>query len=262
METLLSALAELEESLLEVSTIRNISVSQDKDRYAFQSSSLKEMHEGANLGKNTKFLGGHAKYSPFWRSSSFCHSALLPNHARFTGAVTMSMRSYRHDHGYFVGYDEGYAVDALPETKPNDGQFLLAYLPETRQNCSDVYRADFKDFFLVRKRDGWVKVALPNQLEMKQFRIMGDKRGAHVIALCAEGVSVPAIKLKKIEMKVDGANVLDVRTLDDELSNCRLLVGEHESFLWIAKPGGTGQFELEVKLNEPEELRISTIIII
>jgi len=262
VDTLLSALADLEETLLEVSTIRNISVSQDKDRYAFQSSSLKEMHEGANLGKNTKFLGGHAKYSPFWRSSSFCHSALLPNHARFTGAVTLSMRSYRHDHGYFVGYDEGYAVDALPETKPKDGQFLLAYLPEMRQNCSDVYRADYKDFFLVRKQDGWVKVALPNHLEMKQFRIMGDKRGAHVIALCAEGVSIVAIKLKKIEVKVDGADVVDVRTLNDELSQCRLLVGEHDSFLWIAKPGGTGQFELEIKLNEPEELRITTILII
>ena len=260
IEMLAEALAELEYVPLSMDSIHNLTVDQDLDRLKFRSSAISQTHQQANLGKNTEFLGGQAKYSPFWRSSSLCHSAMLPNQARYNGAVTLGNRGFLHKDGYHTDYDVGYSIDSLPD--PDDStDMILVYLPQSRQNCSSVVRVDYKDFFLVRTEDKWAKTTIPNDVEMKQFRINNDKRGAHAIVLCGN-ISATDIKLHKIAIRVDGVDVIDIRSLSNEPSICHLLVGEHDSFLWVNKPGRGGQFQVELRLHDLPELRLSSIIII
>ena len=267
---LTDALNELKDDPFTIDSIHDLTAIQDSDRSKFRGSSLYETHKGANLGKNTNFLGGHGMYSPFWRSNTFCRAALLPNQARYDGII-MGTRGTRHVDGYYTGYDMGYSIDALPNPDPSGDStdVILAYLPESRQNCSSVVQIDYKDFFLVRQEDNWVKVVIPNDAEARQFKRVSDKRGAHAIVLCdricesekcdEDHVSVAEVRSQKLAIKVDDVNVTTVRSLSQEPSLCHLLIGEHDSFLWI---NGREQFKVELQLRAPGTLRLSSIIVI
>lgn len=266
------SLDELRDLPLTAETVHNLTSYQVKDHLAYRSSTLHDTHKGSKLGRNTDFLGGHGMYSPFWKANAFCRSALLPNQARYDGISTLGNKGIRHDGGFYTGYDVGNSITHLPKPNPNQPTDIqLAFLPESRRNCSSIVHIDYKDFFVVRREDEVVKVVIPNEAERKQFhRVRADNRGAHAIVLCDSQceagkceddiVSIAEIAAKdKLSIKVDGAGIVSVKSLSLEPSICHLLIGDHDSFLWVNK---RGQFELDIQLHTEGTLRLSSIIVI
>lgn len=153
------AVEELEEDSFSfsVTKLANISLSQQQDREMFMSSSLHEVHKGNHVSKDTEFLGGLGRFSPFWKTSAYCRTALLPNQARYDGISTMGSRGERQEAGggFHSGYEIGYSIHDLPSPKPHKSKdLMIVYTPEYNRNCSVTTHIDYKDFFAVRMSDG------------------------------------------------------------------------------------------------------------
>jgi len=153
------AVEELEEDSFSFSVTKmtNISLSQQQDREMFMSSSLHEVHKGNHVSKDTEFLGGLGRFSPFWKTSAYCRTALLPNQARYDGISTMGSRGERQEAGggFHSGYEIGYSIHDLPSPKPHKSKdLMIVYTPEYNRNCSVTTHIDYKDFFAVRMSDG------------------------------------------------------------------------------------------------------------
>ena len=225
------ALEELNEESFSSGTIHNISHRQEIDKHSYMSSSLHIVHEGNHVSKNTEFLSGLAKFSPFWKTNAFCRTALLPNQARYDGLSTKGSKGERHPGGLYSGYDIGHSINNLPSPQPHQsGELMLVYTPESRHNCSSNYHIDYKDFFGVRSEDGWVNTLIPNELENEAFD-EHLKTSAHVIILCDGSntpVSVADIDSDDVSITVNGINVVQVLNLKlyNGDSNCFMLYGK------------------------------------
>jgi len=267
---LIDALDELQDVPFSPMTMSNLTMPQIQDRHSFFSANLHETHLGSHVHKNTNFLGGLGRFSPFWKTSSFCHSALLPNQARYDGMTTMGKQGIRHAGGYYTNFDIGHSINNLPTLQAHtSGELMLVFLPESHRNCSAVFHVDYKDFFGVRTEDGWVRVPMPNENEMNQFTKQ-NARYAHAIVLCdsicdsrqcKSRVSIADMVSNDLEITVDGGKVLSVKNLElyQGPSRCYLLIGEHDSFLWI---NDNKHFEIGFKTSVNRMLQLSSIIII
>ena len=244
--------------------IANISHSQDVDRKNYLSSSLHEVHGSNHVGKNTEFLGGLGRFSPFWKTNAFCRTALLPNQARFDGVSTMSSPGRRHSGGFHTDYEIGHSIKNLPPPKPHESDLLLVYTPESFHNCSSAFHIDYKDFFGIRAQDGWVRTMIPNEVEQEEFSSRVNTP-AHVIVLCDsvctsfDCQSVADVGTDDLTITLNGRKVTQVVNLKlyGEESNCYMLYGE-KTFLW---PNKERQFHLGIMALEGM-LRLSSIIII
>jgi hypothetical protein len=251
-------------------TLHNLTLPQILDRKAFLSSSLHDTHKGSHVDESTAFLGGLGKFSPFWKTNAFCHSALLPNQARYDGLSTIGSQGLRHEGGYYTGYEVGHSVNNLPTPQPHESdQLMLVFRPESQPNCSSLFHIDYKDFFGVRTEDGWVKAQLPNEKEMERFTSQ-NMAPAHAIVICdcickpgqcENRVSIGDIASKDVSITIDGHPVVSAKNLAlyDGPSDCVLLLDEHDSFLW---PSRNRQYNLGFKANAKGMIYLSSIIII
>lgn len=157
IQQLTLAVEELKEDSFSNTKLRNISLSEQQDKERFMSSSLHEVHKGNHVSKDTEFLGGLGRFSPFWKTSAFCRTALLPNQARYDGISTMGSRGERQEAGggFHSGFEIGYSIHDLPSPKPHKSEdLMIVYTPENDRNCSLTTHIDYKDFFAVRMSDG------------------------------------------------------------------------------------------------------------
>jgi hypothetical protein len=68
------ALDELYNDSFTTTTLRNLSHAYELDRKTYLSSSLHVVHEGNHVNKNTDFLGGLGRFSPFWKTNAYCRT--------------------------------------------------------------------------------------------------------------------------------------------------------------------------------------------
>lgn len=231
IQQLAQSLADLNQESFSSSMLHNISHSQEMDRHSYMSSSLHIVHEGNHVSKNTEFLSGLARFSPFWKTNAFCRTALLPNQARFDGISTKGRRGERHSGGFYTGYEIGHSINNLPSSQPNESEeLMLVYTPTSTHNCSSIYHIDHRDFFGVRSQEGWVRTMIPNELENEAFD-EHLKTAAHVIILC-DGkdtpVSVADMSSNDLSITVNGIQVVKVLNLKlyGGDSNCYMLHGK------------------------------------
>jgi hypothetical protein len=144
-------------------------------------------------------------YSTIQRSRGMvCHTALVPAEARFEGIVQMQpfliplndtlsndtlpttpkyvprprqqLGNYTHG-GMYSPYERGYKSQAdLPPPNPLDNAtefFLVATTFEKDLGLCIHQQQDFRDYFFIRKEDGWMTLFIPNDLEVEKYRRPG-----------------------------------------------------------------------------------------
>jgi hypothetical protein len=247
------ALDEMNEASFASNTISNISYSQEMDRKSFMSSSLHEVHEGNHVSKNTEFLGGLARFSPFWKTNAYCRTALLPNQARFDGVSTMGSQGQRHAGGFHSGYEIGHSINNLPTPQTGQSELMLVYNPESKHNCSSTYHIDYKDFFGIRPSDGWVHTLVPNEMENDAFNYH-ITRSAHVFILCDSidtPISVAYVASNGVSITINGVSVEQVHNLKlyGSDSNCYMLYGKYSQYIAITKPRLSFDYSSSIQAN-------------
>jgi hypothetical protein len=105
----------------------------------------------------------------FWipaKVQTYCHTARLPSEIRHQGILTQTNQTgfYTYD----IGMDVREAM-RMSAGKPND-QLILAYSPEDRYPCPAPIMIDYKDYFFVKKSDGWRHLEIPNDSEIREYR--------------------------------------------------------------------------------------------
>jgi len=202
--------------------------------------------------------------SKLYRSKVYCTSAILPNEARYHGLVTETTSGEPVWGGMHVNFDLGVPHKPVPEALPDrdDIEPILTYDETFRQPCSEVLEIDYKDYFMVRQKDGWMTRTYPNAAELEEFG-KGNNTREGMIVLCSrvclwykcEKEYVPLKQLPtNLTVEVDGHQVHQSKELNQL---CEVISGD------IGQGNENGQYTIKFRVNRPDgQLFLSSVIVL
>jgi hypothetical protein len=196
----------------------------------------------------------------FAKGPNFCHTARLPAEIRHRGILTESSQTGS------CTYDKGMGAGEA-NTSPNNSELMrLVYTEKLRLDCPVTIHMDYQDYFYLPEREGWKKLIIPNDSELKEYGIAGQKLKG-LVAMCI--LECPSGNTKcqpgelrredfydrKFKMSVNGLSVHNVTRLQE----CDLLENT-KGMIWPLNKDG--RFEITAKVFEPDSyLRVSTFIV-
>ena len=200
-----------------------------------------------------------------FRSPSVCHTAILPSMTRYLGYLTNTDQiggpAPFGGESYDVGIEH---KEALDNPGINGDSIRLVYSEAMRFECNLTVAPDYKDYFLVTSKDGWSKLAFPNQAEREAYSYDSTQvKGIVFLILkkcpwgkCEEGSMNPqSFNERKWEMKINGEAVVSLHVVG------RMLLARRKSGIYF-KPNQNGIFDIEIKVNHKDSfVEISSFVI-
>ncbi|KAL3922048.1 MAG: hypothetical protein SGILL_002413 [Bacillariaceae sp.] len=205
--------------------------------------------------------------SQFLTGSNFCRTGRLPAQARFLGYMFEDGRTG----GPAPTGQETYEVGISDkEVKKNAGNGTTMRLARETQHmvmgCPVTVHPDSKDAFYANALDDWTTLTLPNQAERQAYDYdPSNFKGLFLIYFigcdwgkCEKGLLKEAeLKEKKWEMRVNGKQVKEIKSLGFEAS-----IAQFEDGIHVA-PNSQGVFDVEIKIHEKDSfVKISGFVII
>jgi hypothetical protein len=191
-----------------------------------------------------------------FKTPNFCHTARVPAEIRHKGILLEGPP------GDLFNYQQG--ISEKEARSPNDSElFRLVRDDESRQKCPLPVNIDAKDFFYVNDQEGWKKLVLPNDAEMKEYSRGQELRGliAVCFAVCPWGKCPKGNFLAKdinettAEIHVNGEPVVGFTNW----KNCDFLRGSQGHY-W--PPNSDSRFEISARTIQPNTfLRIGAFIV-
>jgi len=145
-----------------------------------------------------------------------------------------------------------------------EGELMrLVYDSDSRQNCEVPLQMDYKDFFYVKQQEGWKKLVLPNDAELKEYGTGEPFRGIIATCLlacgwrkCPEGNLLEAdIEAGLGEVEVNGMKVSNFT----RFGSCGFLK-HHHGHIWT--PNSDGRYEIRARaVQDASFLRFSSFIL-
>jgi len=235
------------------SLLHQLQKQESNDKASFQNSIHAHSH---SISKT--FVSLHP--TTLYRRNAICHTALLPSQTRYDGILTQKKPKGDSKNNYDHGVSDMFA-------HPN-GILPLVYNNDNYRLC-DAMQKDFKDYFFVTSKDGWLETTVPNMAEIAAYGKNLKLEGYIMVCLrrCPLGrcpddaAGLDSIKRNDgiVLIKVDGKPVTGVIKLD----NCYLLEGETGPRWETGVLGTNRQYDIEFFVNEFSEkwLKISSIIL-
>jgi hypothetical protein len=111
------------------------------------------------------------------KSHAYCHTARLPSEIRHRGFLTESSKTGFLTYETGIGLREALVVSSKSEilaendddTDEQKSQMPLVYTEADRSDCPVPVMIDYKDYFFVKKSDGWKKLVFPNDAEQREY---------------------------------------------------------------------------------------------
>jgi len=208
---------------------------------------------------------GGLKANELYRNKAICHTALLPAETRYLGILTESNKTGFHS------YDTGIELNSAKEQTPNGTELPLVYDPGTRPNCEVDLNMDFKDYWIVKGKDDWKSITVPNSAEIEAYAKDGFQP-AGIVMIClmkCDWGKCPEGELQKagfadgrLQFEVNGDKIVNM-TGYDEWAQCSALRGEKNGH--YHKPNEAGKFELKARIddnNTKSFARIMSVIVL
>jgi hypothetical protein len=190
----------------------------------------------------------------------FCHITLLPSQYRYLGTLTGTQGYLGEDH-YERGISLQHVMERPKDLYPQDKSGIVpelmqvVYDEEERENCDYKTYIDYKDFFLIRQRDGWKKVVIPTDGAITAYPHKDPSQLEGRIAFCT--TPWPTDEEKDIHPASsasfdDGLFALQVNGVEvtamDKIRHCYALrhgAGGSEA---VFEPDERGRFEIQAKV--------------
>jgi len=231
----------------------------------------------------------------WFKSRSFCHTALLPADIRYrnilTDHIALSTIDNRISNGYQLDYDMGTSEDSIKQQlarnrlkDTSNGNVQLVYALKQRQKCSIPLNIDHKDQFEIHQEEGLVSMQIPNNAE-KSFYFINDGQNNRnneplkgIIMLCLvrcdwgkcprgninnEDIAPlpteenPVNHKELLQIEINGVPVSSY----SYVGGCHALKSEKIGYKWSTNQ--LNQYDIQIRILKAKSyLRISSIAII
>jgi hypothetical protein len=204
-----------------------------------------------------------------YKTPNFCHTARVPAEIRHKGILLEGPP------GDVLTYQQGISDAEAHQSHNIDSEFNSEFMvlvrdDSTRQTCGALVNLDHRDYFYVNDQDGWKKLVLPNDAEIKEYSRGQELRG--LIAVCFASkdlnafsnstLSAKDINKNMAEIQVNGEPVVRLTNILIGLTTlkpCWFLRGSQGHY-WT--PNSDAQFEIRARVIHPNTfLRISSFIV-
>jgi len=223
---------------------------------------------------------GPEAYNQFHRANAVCHTSLIPSFSRYEGLVTEEKQNITYMYAGKTSYTDegfalnasasGYASDSLPDPQPENNETTptLCAHQDLRRINNGIMKCnhsnyDFRDSFVLRSKDNWMSMTVPNDSEREVFSL-GDKSRPilGLIMICSnwikrkvyDDVKIPELINATLSagIVVNGVNVVEVTEVDPR---CLCHVLKHAGgyyFPEITRGDDTvmytGQFDIKIRV--------------
>jgi hypothetical protein len=208
------------------------------------------------LSKETMEEPGDINLEDVFKTPNFCHTARVPAESRHKGILLEGPP------GDLFNYQQG--VSEAEALSPNDSElFRLVRDDGSRQKCEVQLNIDAKDFFYVNDQDGWKKLVLPNDAELKEYSRGQKLRGliAVCFAVCPWGkcpkgnLDASTINETTAAIQVNGEPVVGFT----KIKNCEFLRSSQGHYF---TPNSDSRFEIRARTIQSNTfLRIGAFIV-